>query len=66
VLKARFRVYGHVVPVLPPDLGTAFDLAHVFAGGRVEVVSDQHFGVGSNIILPGRGEFCLTTALLET
>jgi len=53
---ARFRVYGHVVPVLPPDLGTTFDLAHVFAGGRVEIVSDQHFGVGSNIILPGRGK----------
>jgi allantoicase len=57
MVKARLRVYGHVVPVLPPHLGTLFDLAHVFAGGRVESVSDQHFGVGSNIILPGRGEF---------
>ncbi|KAE9411273.1 allantoicase [Gymnopus androsaceus JB14] len=45
---ARFRVYGHVKPL--------FDLAHVFAGGRVEFVSDQHFGVGSNLILPGRGK----------
>lgn len=34
----------------------SFDLAHVFAGGRVEFVSDQHFGVGSNLILPGRGK----------
>lgn len=33
-----------------------FDLAHVFAGGRVLCVSDQHFGVGSNLILPGRGK----------
>jgi len=52
---ARFRVYGHVTPVRPSDL-RSFDLAHVFAGGRVEFVSDQHFGVGSNLILPGRGE----------
>lgn len=38
----------------PP--GTSFDLAHVFAGGRVVHVSDQHFGVGGNLILPGRGK----------
>ncbi|GAW04263.1 allantoicase [Lentinula edodes] len=31
-------------------------MAHVFAGGRVEFVSDQHFGIGSNLILPGRGK----------
>jgi len=31
-------------------------LAHIFAGGRVLCVSDQHFGVGSNLILPGRGK----------
>jgi allantoicase len=30
-------------------------MAHVFAGGRVEGTSDQHFGVGANLILPGRG-----------
>lgn len=33
-----------------------FDLAHVFAGGHVESVSDQHYGVGTNLILPGRGK----------
>ncbi|KAJ7497479.1 allantoicase [Mycena latifolia] len=53
---ARFRVYGHVHPVHPQDETEAFDLAHVFAGGRVEFTSDQHFGVGSNLILPGRGK----------
>ncbi|KAJ7647130.1 galactose-binding domain-like protein [Roridomyces roridus] len=53
---ARFRVYGHVEPVHPADEAEAFDLAHVFAGGRVEFTSDQHFGVGSNLILPGRGK----------
>lgn len=53
--QARFRVYGHVAPVFPIDTSEPFDLAHVFAGGSVEFVSDQHFGVGSNLILPGRG-----------
>ncbi|RDB25286.1 putative allantoicase [Hypsizygus marmoreus] len=53
---ARFRVYGHVTPVFPSDSLELFDLAHVFAGGRLEYTSDQHFGVGSNLILPGRGK----------
>ncbi|KAF7306049.1 putative allantoicase [Mycena chlorophos] len=53
---ARFRVYGQVHPVHPANASKAFDLAHVFAGGRVEFTSDQHFGVGSNLILPGRGK----------
>ncbi|KAH8828554.1 allantoicase [Flagelloscypha sp. PMI_526] len=53
---ARFRVYGNVVPVYPEDIREHFDLAHVFAGGRVEFTSDQHFGVGANLILPGRGK----------
>jgi allantoicase len=44
-----------VIPVHPSD-NSVFDLAHVFAGGRVLCVSDQHFGVGSNLILPGRGK----------
>ncbi|KDR75198.1 hypothetical protein GALMADRAFT_249162 [Galerina marginata CBS 339.88] len=52
---ARFRAYGEVVPV-HPSTQTPFDLAHVFAGGRVLRMSDQHFGVGSNLILPGRGK----------
>ncbi|PPQ89703.1 hypothetical protein CVT25_014104 [Psilocybe cyanescens] len=51
---ARFRVYGQVLPVHPSS-NNLFDLAHVFAGGRVLRVSDQHFGVGTNLILPGRG-----------
>jgi len=52
---ARFRSYGQVTPVHPSD-NSVFDLAHIFAGGRVLCVSDQHFGVGSNLILPGRGK----------
>ncbi|KAG5648586.1 hypothetical protein DXG03_003197 [Asterophora parasitica] len=53
---ARFRVYGHVSPVIPSNATETFDLAHVFAGGRVELTSDQHFGVGANLILPGTGK----------
>lgn len=41
--------------MIPSDVHQEFDLAHVFAGGRVVFTSDQHFGVGSNLILPGRG-----------
>jgi len=52
---ARFRVYGNVAPIFPADVAESFDLAHVFAGGCVEFVSDQHFGIGANLILPGRG-----------
>jgi allantoicase len=54
--QARFRVYGEVIPIFPQDLSQKFDLAHVFAGGKVIFTSDQHFGVGSNLILPGRGK----------
>ncbi|KZT71006.1 Allantoicase [Daedalea quercina L-15889] len=53
---ARFRVYGLVSPVFPADLSAQFDLAQVFSGGRVVFTSDQHFSVGSNLILPGRGK----------
>ncbi|CAD6893406.1 unnamed protein product [Tilletia controversa] len=66
---ARFRVYG-TIPPPPPSLGigeliptpggenhlNTLDLAHVLNGGRVIFTSDQHFGVGSNLILPGRGK----------
>ncbi|KAK1218815.1 Allantoicase [Marasmius sp. AFHP31] len=53
---ARFRVYGHVAPIVPEDPMKNFDLAHVYAGGRVVFTSDQHFGGGANLILPGRGK----------
>lgn len=54
---ARFRVYGLVSPIFPEDPKAELDLAHVFSGGRVVKVSDQHFGTGSNLLLPGRGEY---------
>ncbi|KAH9954136.1 allantoicase [Russula dissimulans] len=53
---ARFRVYGNVTPIHPKSPCDLFDMAHVFAGGRVVFTSDQHYGVGSNLILPGKGK----------
>ncbi|OAX42298.1 allantoicase [Rhizopogon vinicolor AM-OR11-026] len=52
---ARFRVYGHVVPVFPVNPAEPFDLAHIFSGGEVVATSDDHFGSSSNLLLPGRG-----------
>ncbi|SPO36762.1 related to DAL2 - allantoinase [Pseudozyma flocculosa] len=63
---ARFRVYG-TIPAPPvgqgegeavaaqPELNT-LDLAHCLNGGRVVFTDDQHFGFGTNIVLPGRGK----------
>lgn len=62
---ARFRVYGRI-PAPPVGLGESeqpesdsrlntLDLAHSMNGGRVVFTSDQHFGKGPNVLLPGRG-----------
>jgi allantoicase len=51
----RFRVYGSVIPLFPKDPSAQLDLAHSFNGGRCVAVSDQHYGVGSNLIISGRG-----------
>ncbi|CAE6430968.1 unnamed protein product [Rhizoctonia solani] len=53
---ARFRVYGLVAPIFPADAYAPLDLASVFSGARVVFTSDQHFGVGPNLLLPGRGK----------
>lgn len=54
----RFRAYGHVLPPAAPSVptGEAVDLAYVLNGGTVTGESDQHFGRGGNLILPGRGK----------
>lgn len=60
---ARLRVYGKVVPP-PLPAGAAGsgaerpleDLASALNGGVVIEGSDQHFGVKSNLVLPGRGK----------
>ncbi|KDN46227.1 hypothetical protein RSAG8_04454, partial [Rhizoctonia solani AG-8 WAC10335] len=53
---ARFRVYGLVAPIFPADAFAPLDLASVFSGARVVFTSDQHFGIGPNLLLPGRGK----------
>jgi allantoicase len=52
---ARFRLYGQVVPVLPADVNTVFDLAATVNGGVAVQCSNQHFGTKDNLLLPGRG-----------
>ncbi|KAL2116718.1 hypothetical protein VTJ04DRAFT_8886 [Mycothermus thermophilus] len=53
---ARFRLYGHAVPVFPEDTEAVFDLAAAQNGGLAVSCSDQHFGSMDNLILPGRGK----------
>jgi len=53
---ARFRVYGTVAPIFPPDLEAIIDLAHVSSGALAISCSDQHFGSKDNLLLPGRGK----------
>lgn len=59
---ARLRVYGHAVP---PPLSASVtgleghlpveELSSALNGGVALSCSDQHFGVRSNLLLPGRG-----------
>lgn len=53
---ARFRLFGHAVPVFPDDKDAIFDLAAAQNGGVAISCSDQHFGTKDNLILPGRGK----------
>ena len=53
---ARFRLYGHAVPVFPEDTQVIFDLAAAQNGGVALSCSDQHFGTKDNLIYPGRGK----------
>jgi allantoicase len=53
---ARFRLFGHAVPVFPADQDAIFDLAAAQNGGVAVSCSDQHFGTKDNLILPGRGK----------
>lgn len=69
---ARFRAYGIVSPIWTTthawdaagaadfgDVEGQKDLAHAFNGGRCVYESDKHYGVGANLLLPGRG--CVQT-----
>ena len=60
---ARFRLYGHAVPCFPPALETAegwaepeVELSAAVMGGLCVACSDERFGRGANLLLPGRGE----------
>lgn len=52
---ARFRLFGHALPIFPADISTTFDLAATVNGGLAIACSDQHFGTKDNLLLPGRG-----------
>jgi allantoicase len=51
---ARLRVHGEVNVDWPALEGRLVDLAALENGGRALAASDQHFGLKSNLILPGR------------
>ncbi|KAI8341681.1 allantoicase [Chlamydoabsidia padenii] len=53
---ARCRVYGVVSPIFPNDPSEVIDLAFSGNGGRVVHVTEEHYGPGSNLLLPGRGK----------
>ncbi|KFH40501.1 Allantoicase-like protein [Hapsidospora chrysogenum ATCC 11550] len=53
---ARFRLFGHAVPVLPDDKDAILDLAAAQNGGVAVSCSDQHFSTKDNLLLPGRGK----------
>lgn len=53
---ARFRLFGHAVPVFPEDKEAILDLAAAQNGGVAVSCSDEHYGSISNLILPGRGK----------
>ncbi|PWN44477.1 Allantoicase [Ceraceosorus guamensis] len=46
----------HAEPSIEALNLSSLDLAHVLNGGRVVFTSDQHFGIGPNVLLPGRGK----------
>lgn len=53
---ARFRLYGRAVPVWPADRAEEVELSAAINGGVAVAVSDQHYGKGANLLLPGRGK----------
>ncbi|KDE09851.1 hypothetical protein MVLG_00249 [Microbotryum lychnidis-dioicae p1A1 Lamole] len=43
-------------PLHAPQNSDPIDLASILQGGRVTSTSDEHYGVGSYLLLPGRGK----------
>ncbi|KAI9714950.1 MAG: hypothetical protein M1812_006263 [Candelaria pacifica] len=52
---ARFRLFGKAVPVFPESKEQEIELSAAVNGGVAVRASDQHFGMGGNLLLPGRG-----------
>lgn len=52
---ARFRLYGHAIPIWPSDTTAEVELSAAVMGGVVVSCSDEHFGRAGNLLLPGRG-----------
>lgn len=53
---ARFRLYGHAMPVWPSDANEEVELSAAVMGGVATSFSDEHFGTANNLLLPGRGK----------
>lgn len=53
---ARFRLFGHAVPVFPADTEAILDLAAAQNGAVATSCSNQHFTTPDNLLLPGRGK----------
>lgn len=52
---ARFRVYGTALPPPSTNPPSRIDLAYALNGGILVATSNQHYGIASNLLLPGRG-----------
>lgn len=52
---SRIRVYGHILYDPAKHGSEVFDVAAALNGGRPVACSDEHFGVLSNLIAPGKG-----------
>ena len=52
---ARFRAYGRLSKINTALKNKEIDVAALLNGGRVISVSDSHFGMPENMLMPGRG-----------
>ncbi|KAI9480923.1 MAG: Allantoicase [Benjaminiella poitrasii] len=52
---ARFRVYGNINPKFPENKDEIIDLLFIGNGGKAVYASDEYYGSGNLLILPGRG-----------
>ncbi|MBK6726803.1 MAG: allantoicase [Xanthomonadales bacterium] len=53
---ARLRIYGMADPELAqPEADGLIDLIAALNGGTVVATNNQHFGLASNLLIPGRG-----------